>query len=568
MFGIYFLYKPLHFDRGAEPRMTDAHDLETRFHMMEADRNSYAESSQRAIKEKQDMIANLRREHADLLEQLGNVRNVEAHPSYALKKECARLEAQYQNMTRAQNLMEHSAQEKKVELQSLQDTLHDVEKELEAKHSESTPAMKTLQEIESRVDEAVRKFNETANTQKTYQKIQERLLHDKIEHEKQLQAIESTLETKRKSYEELVKMTHDATHSRDLVKQEITKYSLQLQEESKMRAKELAQRRIMVKTKKLMAERVLKRAAMRTEMTLVAKGDLTSEQEKKLKKTAVAQTFDSLSNDQKLHDVNKKIAAYEDALHSIKEVTGLDSVEGILNRFHTCQETTQSLDTHIQSLEERVQNLKEEELELKHRVKLARVEGGTTEFNRRILDEKESVLSEQTAIAELSQQKYTRIANILVDVVAGIQHLSKRLTSISLPNAKQGPIDVTEDTLIAALEESEAKLLRLVELISKGDDGGRNDSVDRRVTRLQRKLSVSALPSTNFRVSLPGSQLGIHDESPPMSPPLMIEDEDEELVLDRADIKRISSHEVNATQESKSTAHRSPKRKSRGRRRL
>jgi coiled-coil domain-containing protein 151 len=80
--------------------------------------------------------------------------------------------------------------------------------------------------------------------------------------------------------------------------------------------------------------------------------------------------------------------------------------------------------------------------------------------SRRIVDEFESHLSEANAKCERNKQKYERVAKILINVKAGIEHLVDKLEIIKI---EQPPIMMSDDTVVDVLEQGEKKLLRLVQ---------------------------------------------------------------------------------------------------------
>ena len=72
---------------------------------------------------------------------------------------------------------------------------------------------------------------------KTYEQIVKRLKEERIGFDNQLAAIERTLKAKEKDLEELVLMSHDAQHAKEVAKAELLKLEHQLMEEKKQREK-------------------------------------------------------------------------------------------------------------------------------------------------------------------------------------------------------------------------------------------------------------------------------------------------------------------------------------------
>jgi chromosome segregation ATPase len=121
------------------------------------------------------------------------------------------------------------------------------------------------------------KYNEAQSIRKTYEQIVKRLKEERIGFDNQLAAIERTLKAKEKDLEELVLMSLDAQHAKEVAKSELSKLETQLNEERKQRDKEVSERRALVQQKMEMNQRMEKREKMRKEMQMEAAGDLSAE---------------------------------------------------------------------------------------------------------------------------------------------------------------------------------------------------------------------------------------------------------------------------------------------------
>jgi coiled-coil domain-containing protein 151 len=75
----------------------------------------------------------------------------------------------------------------------------------------------------------------------------------------QIAAIERTLKAKEKDLEELLLMSHDAQHAKEVAKAELGGLERQLAEEKKQREKEVAERRLLVQQKMEMNQKLEKR---------------------------------------------------------------------------------------------------------------------------------------------------------------------------------------------------------------------------------------------------------------------------------------------------------------------
>jgi len=70
--------------------------------------------------------------------------------------------------------------------------------------------------LENRLDKGMMKFNEAMSIKKTYEIILKRLREERIAYEKQLEGLEQAIQQKSGDYNEMLLLSHDANHARDL----------------------------------------------------------------------------------------------------------------------------------------------------------------------------------------------------------------------------------------------------------------------------------------------------------------------------------------------------------------
>jgi chromosome segregation ATPase len=151
--------------------------------------------------------------------------------------EIAKLEVQVQELRRKHDDVRHQCHFRQKELDTMQDRLKDLEKEMAKLKDDDTPLTRNIRTLENRLDKAMIKYNEAQSIRKTYEQIVKRLKEERIGFDNQLAAIERTLKAKEKDLEELVLMSHDAQHAKEVAKAELLKLEHQLMEEKKQRGR-------------------------------------------------------------------------------------------------------------------------------------------------------------------------------------------------------------------------------------------------------------------------------------------------------------------------------------------
>merc|ERR1712070_652681 len=121
--------------------------------------------------------------------------------------------------------------------------------------------------------------------------------------------------------------------------------------------------------------------------------------------------------------------------------------------FLTQEETQKRLMEMTKESQLRIDSLQEEKQLAKHRVEEIKFSGNVASGTRRLVDDFETLLSEANSKCERNKAKYERIAKVLVNVKAGVQHLYERLESVPVA---QAPITtMNDDTVVEVLTQCE-----------------------------------------------------------------------------------------------------------------
>lgn len=113
---------------------------------------------------------------------------------------------------------EREVQAKSDELRDLQiesDSTRAQTYSLCAKENEDAQ-MKQIRILENRLDKALLKYNEAQSIRKTYEQIVRRLKEERLTFDTQIAGIESDLKTKEQEMKDLVLMSHDAQHAKEV----------------------------------------------------------------------------------------------------------------------------------------------------------------------------------------------------------------------------------------------------------------------------------------------------------------------------------------------------------------
>ncbi|GLD91987.1 hypothetical protein PINS_up000520 [Pythium insidiosum] len=316
--------------------------------------------------------------------------------------------------------------------------------------------------LENRLDKAMIKFNEAQSIRKTYEQIVKRLKEERVGFDNQLAALERALAAKQHDYEELLLLSSDATHAREMILQELEKARGQYEDEKRQREKELREKQQYVKIRLEMSNRIDRREKQKVDVINREAGDLNGEEEKHLKQSLAMTVMQQGMAIEEKKEHRSKIDIFESAFRKIKEATGVSDVNEVIQKIVSQESTTDNLINLSKENQARLEHLQAEHTALKARVEELKYSGSGGGHRRKMVDDHEQNLALATAKLERAKLKYERLAKVLISVKAGVEHLVDKLESV---RDDDQVVVVTDETIVDALQESETILGRLISQI-------------------------------------------------------------------------------------------------------
>lgn len=289
--------------------------------LQEADRKSFFKTSAIVKKSNKEQIERLRKENAILSgQQTSDPKGAEENISKT-EKELALWRRKWDEAKAA-------TKKTKSELLGLQDKLgelHGIGSDQVTMNSDDNPQMRTIRMLENKLDKAMIKYNEAQSIRKTYEMIVKRLKDERVGYDNQLAAIEQSLKGKQHDFEELLLLSYDAKHAKEVADAELRKFEAQLQAKRELRDKEIAEQQKTVK------QRVENKTINEEKNKETHKQEIISK--KKEYEEARKQKVDSHQIDQNAVDKKKsQIEKYDESLRKIKDATGASDINEIIQR--------------------------------------------------------------------------------------------------------------------------------------------------------------------------------------------------------------------------------------------
>ncbi|CAM9454306.1 unnamed protein product [Ectocarpus fasciculatus] len=240
-------------------------DLRERMRLLQGDRKANIDILEANKGSNKEEIRRLRAENKDVrlkLSQLvrGGANGDEVAELDHLQREAHRLRKVYNDYKSRSSAVRKG-------LQQLKDEVKDLELESRQPNREDSPLTRKIRMLENRLDKAMIKYNEAQSIRKTYEQIVKRLKEERVGFDNQLGAVERTLQAKIKDYEELLLLSGDANHAREVAQSELDRLRTEYEEERRRRESELRERHQVVQLRKQIKLQADRRAQMRAGLT-------------------------------------------------------------------------------------------------------------------------------------------------------------------------------------------------------------------------------------------------------------------------------------------------------------
>jgi len=371
----------------------------------------------------------------------------------AVQSELARLDEQIVELRRKHDRLHDSNHRKRLELDALADKLKDLHN---SSYKADASPQDRLRGMEEKLVGCAQRYEEEHRIKMTYEQVIRRLKQERLGFPAELKALESTLAQKESEYEQLLLMSHDANHSKEVAKQELSKFEMIVTEERKLREKELQSRRQLLHKKQQLATELEKNEKERR----AALHEPNSRLGEESAKAQAEQTQRLIAAEQ------QKIAAYEAAFQQIKEATAVADVNEVIQKFLSQEETHQNLLAMTRDSQSRIDVLREameREKSQVEQLQYALVESEERDAERRPQRDPEHPERDLSTAArqalERGRARWRRIWRTQVNCKAAVQHVIDALEPLRLEDELLTPL--TDESMLEHMQQIEKKLTRI-----------------------------------------------------------------------------------------------------------
>jgi len=347
---------------------------------------------------------------------------------------------------------------RKKELLALKDKLNEVSDVKNAAFEES-PLTRQIRILENKLDKIMIKYNEAQSIRKTYEQIVKRLKEERIGYDNQLAAIERSLKGKEHDYVELLLLSHDAKHAKELALSELKKYKHKKEAVRKLREKYIEEKRKQLMNKHELIDKQEKQNKPHDENSTV-------ERDRGMSVDHQYETFEKIQQEQMT--IKNQTLDFKEGFRKLYEVTGTTNVNDIISKYTTQDETSDSLANLKKAYNDRITKLKNERNMLKEQLANLKYEKEDTQTRKQI-DEIEKTVNDNAVKCERYKLKYQRIHKILVSGRAGVEHISNLLAGYTLDENDRINEEITEENMTEALKIGIKKMKMIFNFVKEHD---------------------------------------------------------------------------------------------------
>jgi hypothetical protein len=282
-----------------------------------------------------------------------------------------------------------------------------------------------------------------------------RLKSERVGFDNQLAALERTLQAKQRDYEELLFLSGDANHAREVSQQELQRVKGAYEEERGRRETELRERHQVVQLRKNMFDRATRREAKRQEIVdkAIKEDGVDGEGEVALRTSMSAGGLGLSSPNgmtsgehMEAHKVSargsphglrahppltlfvgrlacaqskQKIDIFENAFRKIKEATGVSDVNEVIQKIEGQEGTSANLMALTKENQARIESITENRETLKKNVEEVKYSSRGGGHRRKLVDDKEESLNTAVNVLERWRARYVRAKRAPAQVGGG-----------------------------------------------------------------------------------------------------------------------------------------------------
>lgn len=414
-------------------------DLQRKYNAMEKDRKSYSDESQAVIRKQRTTMDKLKKDNETLKEELAlETKQAMASNSSAAAAEIAKLQDQADTYTRKIEMEKRRIEELDKQIELMEKNILTQRKKMggvNAAKENHAQIAKQIKILENRLEKALQKFNEALAHNKQLRETIDNLRRERVVFDQIYKKLERELAEKRQEMAEIIDSANEAYSARDQAQEEMARLKKRADQEQMEFEEEWKQLGALIEEDRKRKSDFMKRD--KGEATAESRGDMTIDEENKLKKRVVKGNW-GIAKDKAAQQVSlEKVQSYEEAFERIKEATGITEIDDLVSTFIEAEENNFSLFTYVNELNNDIEKLEGQISEIKAEIEKYKGQGMNTENQRKkILKDLEDKLEKTEAKSKQYDEKYQAAQKTVNALKEGIQSIFIKIGCDKMPQAE------------------------------------------------------------------------------------------------------------------------------------
>jgi len=334
---------------------------------------------------------------------------------------------------------------------------------------------KQIRTLENKLEKAKVKFNEILSKNKNVREEVDNIRRERVVYQTVYKKLDKELVDKKAQMDDIVTDSKKAFEAREMAQREISDLRDKAEKEQEKFEREWKELGKMIEE-----ERRAKDKRQNTQEPTEFRGALSVEEEEKLKKKIVKNSWGILKDKASQQATMDKIHSYEEAFEKIQEATGINDIDALVQSFVDAEEKNYNLWNYVNELRSESEKLEEQVVDLRNEIEKYKGQGANSENQRKkILEDLEMRLVKAEEKVNVYEGKHTSAVKSLEVLRTGILALFNKIgCKIEGSEDILGEEGVTEANMMQYLGMIEQRVNEILQtFLSAQAPGGPDPSV-------------------------------------------------------------------------------------------
>jgi len=337
---------------------------------------------------------------------------------------------------------------------------------------------KSILILENRLDKALVRYNEALAHNKTLRAQIDNLRRERLVFDQTYRKLERELQEKKKEMAIVIEQSNRAYEARDAAVNEMATLKAQADREQAAFEAEWRELGRLIESDKKMKE-LMKNRSKEERDNAERRGELTMEEEGKLKKKVVRGNW-NIAKDRASQQISmEKVQSYSEAFARIQQATGISDIDELVSTFINAEDENFRFFNYINKLNQEIEKLEEQIGETKAEIEKYKGQGANADTQRKkILKDLEERLAKTEARAEVYEQRQSAAQKTMNALKDGISKIFTRI-GCNTPAVREmlGDDGVTEENMMQHLGIIEQRVNEILQMYaaSQAASSGQGD---------------------------------------------------------------------------------------------